>query len=118
MIGYASNHERLKLIAEQFAAALAAGDLDYALNQSARSRLSRDQLATSILTYGRTLVRPPLGAFDDLDAVLVRGTTFPTWSVRVPLWTAEEGRSDLTLELTISLLNEGSIIDLDDLHVL
>jgi len=34
------------------------------------------------------------------------------------LWTAEEGRSDLSLELTITESGNGYLIEVDDIHVL
>ena len=34
------------------------------------------------------------------------------------LWTAEEKRSDLSLELTLTEIEGGHVIELDDIHVL
>jgi hypothetical protein len=42
----------------------------------------------------------------------------PTWSVRCDLWTVEEGRSDLSLELTVVAAPLGPTIEVDNLHVL
>jgi hypothetical protein len=36
----------------------------------------------------------------------------------VPLWTAEEGRSDLSLELSAIPIDGGHRFEIDDLHVL
>jgi hypothetical protein len=36
----------------------------------------------------------------------------------MPLWTKEEGRSDLTLELTVTMGANDTQIELDDIHVL
>jgi hypothetical protein len=47
----------------------------------------------------------------------VRGSNPKRWSVRFDLWTADEGRSDLTLELTVEETDPLKI-ELDDLHVL
>ena len=68
-----------------------------------KSRLTGDDLRNVIRNYGRKVVSPPPDAYNKLDAVQVTGATVPTWSVRAPLWTEEEGRSDLTLELTIAV---------------
>jgi len=97
---------------------LADGDYDAVVQICAKSRLTSDELREVIREYGRTLVHPPADAYQHLDAVQVNGTALPTWSVRAPLWTKEEGRSDLTLELTISLGPDEPIVELDDLHVL
>jgi len=96
---------------------LARGDYQSAVGRCAKSRLSVDDLRSAIREYGRTLVMPPAEAYANLDAVQVKSAVFPTWSVRAPLWTAEEGRSDLTLELTITLAAGEPSIELDDLRV-
>jgi hypothetical protein len=57
-------------------------------------------------------------AYRDLDVIAVRYSSHPTWSVRAPLWSREEGRSDLTLELTISRDGGRWNVEIDDLHVL
>ncbi|XVQ08800.1 DUF7668 domain-containing protein [Spirillospora sp. CA-255316] len=40
------------------------------------------------------------------------------WAVCVPLWTAEEGRSDLTVEATVTEGPDGPRVEVDDIHVL
>ena len=97
---------------------LAEGNYESAIKQCAKSRLTSDDLQTVIFDYGRTVISPPRDAYTMLDVVEVKGTAVPTWSVSAPLWTVEEGRSDLTLELTISLQADVPNIELDDLHVL
>jgi hypothetical protein len=41
------------------------------------------------------------------------------WSVNLPLWTKEEGRSDLTLQMHFTE-SDGALyaVEIDDLHVL
>lgn len=52
------------------------------------------------------------------DIVEVRGAVPPTWSVVVPVYTREEGRSDLSVELTIVELNgERYGVALDNIRV-
>ena len=92
-------------------------DYVLAVEYCAKSRLSSDDLRNVIREYGRKLAPPPLDAYNNLDAVQVKSAVVPTWSVRVPLWTKEEGRSDLTLELTIALDSGVQKVELDDLHV-
>lgn len=97
---------------------LARGDYESLVEQSVKSRLTSDDLRTVIRDYGRKLVSPPGDAYKKLDAVQVKGAAVPTWSVRAPLWTEEEGRSDLTLELTIAVGPGAPSVELDDLLVL
>jgi hypothetical protein len=71
------------------------------------SSLSVDDIRTVVADYGRTLTIPPPGAFDRLDVVEVAATPHRTVSVRFPLWTLEEGRSDLELVLTVTEVADG-----------
>lgn len=114
---WAKHSERMS-IAREMVQLLARGGYESAVRRCVKSRLTSDDLHTVIRDYGRRLVSPPEDAYNKLDAVQVKGVTVPTWSVRVPLWTEEEGRSDLTLELTIALGSGVPSIEMDDLEVL
>jgi hypothetical protein len=110
--------DALRSTALEIAGQLARGEYESVVNSCATSRLTSDDLRRAVHEYGRKLVSPPQDAYNNLDAVEVNGAATPTWSVRVPLWTEEEGRSDLTLELTISPQSAPPCVELDDLHVL
>ncbi len=82
-------------------------------------RLTADQMRAAVVDYGRSLVLPPEGRFIPRSVVDIEGSQPERWSVYVDLWTAEEGRSDLTLELTLSDSSGGLYgVEIDDLHVL
>lgn len=81
-------------------------------------RLREEQIRSAIRQYGRQLVSPPESAYASLDIVEVRGSRPRRWSVTIPVWTAEEGRSDLSVELTVIEQPSGIQIELDDIHVL
>lgn len=71
--------------------------------------------------YGKVdLVLPPGQPADwHIDAVPVTAAARPTVSVQVPMWTRQEGRSDLTLELVLELASDDRwSARIDDLHVL
>jgi|LakMenE01Jun11ns_1017448.scaffolds.fasta_scaffold9176253_1 hypothetical protein len=95
-------------------------ELNYsdAVSHCSDSRLSGEDLEKVIRDYGRTLIEPPAHAYKDLDSIAVTGVAIATWSVVAPLWTSEEGLSDLSLELTVRQNENTWIIQLDDLHVL
>ena len=97
---------------------LVQGNYDELVKRCKQSRLSSEDLRRVVEDYGRRLILPPDDAYDNLDVVEIKGATSPSWSVRAPLWTGEEGRSDLTLELTIAIGSGRPNIELDDLHVL
>jgi hypothetical protein len=82
-------------------------------------RLSAQLIESAITTYGRTLAAPPASELDRLDAVQIAGVQPNAWSVRVDLWTEEEGRSDLSLEATFRERSDGTFdVEVDDIHVL
>ncbi|MGN6368781.1 MAG: ankyrin repeat domain-containing protein [Phycisphaerae bacterium] len=83
-----------------------------------KSRMTAADIAKCIRSYGRTLKLPPADAYDFIDAVAIDASATPQWSVRVNLWTVEEGKSDLTLELTVTERSPRYAVEIDDLHVL
>ncbi len=94
------------------------GDYAHVVRGCSASRLTADDLFEAVPDHGRTLVEPPPDAYRDLDAIAVRDSILPTWSVPAPLWSREEGRSYLALELTIIRDGDRWDIEIDDLHVL
>lgn len=80
-------------------------------------RGTSEQLRGVVLEYGRTLIDLPDNAFQIGDAFPIRGEE-ATWKIDLPLWTKEEGLSDLTLQLTVRLTENGIEAEIDDLHVL
>lgn len=81
-------------------------------------RLTSEQIRHAIEDYGRKLILPPSNAFELMNVVQIRNAVPSRWSIVMPLWTVEEGRSDLSLELTIVKSGAGYTVELDDIHVL
>jgi len=103
----------------QLLAWLVAGDYAAIERFTAGVRLSSEQMREAISEYGRTLAMPPASALDQLDVIEITGSVPRAWSVRVDLWTAEEGRSDLSMECTlIDCPGELLATEVDNLHVL
>jgi hypothetical protein len=82
------------------------------------SRLAAAEIEDAVSAYPATLVLPPSWADVPLDVVALEGVDPPGWAVVIPMWTREEGLSDLSLELTVFSDGAGYRIELDDLHVL
>ena len=80
-------------------------------------RLTAADFAEAIEEYGRTLVAPPPEGYELMDVLEPPGEP-RMWMVDMPLWTEEEGRSDLTLQLRVIDEGEGVSIEVDDIHVL
>ncbi|HEY4341677.1 MAG TPA: hypothetical protein VGM97_17165 [Steroidobacteraceae bacterium] len=68
-----------------------------AIQMCSASRLSPADIEKAIHLYGKTFVRSPPDFFKLLDTVEIDASFPPAWSVQSPLWTVEEGRSDLTV---------------------
>ncbi|WP_193367728.1 DUF7668 domain-containing protein [Pelagibius marinus] len=80
-------------------------------------RLTAAELSRALSEYGGKLVPLPDDAFDSADCYPIEGEA-SKWAVDLPLWTREEGRSDLTLALSIKEDNGKVLVEIDDLHVL
>jgi hypothetical protein len=65
---------------------------------------------------GAVMPLPPEG-WEPAGAFQVSGQP-RQWLVVIPLWTAAEGMSDLTLEATIEDRAEGPVVEIDNIHVL
>ncbi len=97
--------------------ALVEGRFDQLERDGRSGRLSSHELKKTLKAYGRTIITLPDEAFGFVDVYSVKGHE-SIWALDVPLWTAEEGRSDLTLSLTVSENQDGVQLEIDDLHVL
>jgi len=97
---------------------LAAHDFAGLESWSKGVRLTQAEMATAIREYGSILVVPPGLTIPELDVVKVTRADTERWSVGIPLWTMEEGRSDLTLEVTmIGSGRELMDVEIDDINV-
>lgn len=81
-------------------------------------RLSAKEMTNAISAYGRELALPQDDDFQLIDIVEVRNVKPQRWSVTMPLRTHEEGRSDLSIEMTFIEQQAGFAVELDDIHVL
>jgi hypothetical protein len=98
---------------------LAVEDYEGALETAPTTRMSAQNLADSIKDYGARIVPIPEHGLRQLEMTRVETAEISTWHVSVPIWTVEEGRSDLTLELWVKHLGHGLYgAEMLDLHVL
>ncbi len=80
-------------------------------------RLTAEELEFALNRYRRRLVDPPGEAFETAKATQISGDK-RQWAILLDLWTAEEGQSDLTLEVSLRRMDGGVVVLIDDLHVL
>jgi hypothetical protein len=67
--------------------------------------------------YPGAVMPLPAEGWELADAIQVSGHP-GRWLVVIPLWTAAEGRSDLTLGATIEDRAEGPVVEIGNIHVL
>jgi hypothetical protein len=98
---------------------LVAEDYDGLEEATQGRRLTAEQLREAVEEYGRELQMPLEVVFDNLDVIEIEGAIPRAAWVLVDLWTVEEGRSDLTLEIRLTDTG-GELYDMeiDNLHVL
>ena len=79
-------------------------------------RLSAHDMERAIKEYNCQLIMPPPDGYELMDVIEAHGDE--KWSVVMPLWSQEEGRSDLSIELTLIKHGDSFNFEIDDLHVL
>jgi hypothetical protein len=111
--------EKMIKTVHQIVNLLVQGDYDSLERMTKSRRLNAADLSKCVREYRRTLAMPPKEAFQNLDVVEIEDSSLKEWDVRVSMWTLEEGRSDLTLELTLTDSDEDLYdFQIDNLHVL
>lgn len=80
-------------------------------------RLTAAELRQAIVAYGRRLVPLPDEAAP-LIAIYPQARNPDILAIDIPLWTAEEGQSDLTLSITAERIGDTITVQIEDIHVL
>ena len=106
----------VKKLIQKLVAELAKGNYSIIKEPPFQSRCNPEDIARVIEDYGRTITNLPNEAFNFYKAIPVKGEK-SKYALDVDLWTKEQGRSDLTLQLTVSD-QENLVIEVDDLHIL
>jgi hypothetical protein len=88
-------------------------------NITGNSRFSAEMLERAVSDYGRTLIMPPSGGLPpDLDVTFEDAHPERLHAV-MSLWTEEDGQSDLSLKLTLTVRRSNLIdTEIDDLQVM
>ena len=98
---------------------LVRGQFDTVERVTGGRRLSAERLAEIIASYGRTLVASGDDWWDTVEVTPIDAGDRGAFHVAAPLWTEEEGRSDLTVELRLiesaTQVYEAEVLDI---HVL
>lgn len=114
-----ANLEARNSVIAQLVAQLAAGNYEELIRFAPQSRVSAQEIEAAVKQYGRRLLPLPLSAYKLIDYLAVHNATPAEWSVVVPLFTEEEGRSDLSLELSmIEITADKYEVQVENIHVL
>jgi len=106
----------------EVAALLARGEYVTLERLTGGVRLTAAEMRAAVAAYPARLLVPPSANEPSLEVVAVVGEPWVSqqWAVRVPLWTVEEGRSDLEMRLTVredSTSADGYAIEIDGILV-
>lgn len=113
------DHEKLQRTVKQVLDLLVSKDYVGLEALTEARRLAASDLELAVEQYGRQIAFPPCTSHFTRDLIEVDGSSPREWSVYVDLWTEEEGRSDLTLELRLFDSPAPVFrVEIDDLHVL
>jgi hypothetical protein len=108
----------VRVALERVVSLLVAGDLKEIERLDAGHRTRADEWQARLQAYGRTLALPPPSDFETADVAPLHGQESTAWSVWYRLWTREEGKSDLGVELTVRYSGGDDVqIEVDDLRV-
>lgn len=78
--------------------------------------MSAVDMQTAVDEMDETLVMPPDNVWNNLDAIAIRNSP-GAFSVRVDLWNID-GRSDLSVEMTLYSNHGAPVIEIDNIHVM
>lgn len=95
---------------------LAAGRYDDIVATGRGGRLTAAELKQAVTRYHVHLADLPDQAFELAHVYQIGGQ--PVYAVDLPLWTVEEGQSDLTLQVTVTFTTDRAVVSIDDLHVM
>jgi hypothetical protein len=101
----------------RLAAELARGDLKGLVEDGRCGVMTEEQMRQPIRSYGRTLTSLPEEALDRAQVRPLEDEQ-EAWEVALPLWTVEEGESDLSLIASVRMIEGDVWVELYDLHVL
>jgi hypothetical protein len=98
---------------------LVRGQYDVLESMTRGKWLSAGQLRQAVTEYPHRLVQPPDSAWENLDVMHAMDLEPATFLVDFPLWTDDEGLSDLTLQLRLVEAYPSAFeTEITDLHVL
>jgi hypothetical protein len=109
--------ERFRPLLSRVVDLVAAGDVDGLRRDPQITLADPDDPLYWVRDYPATVVSLPEEAWRFAGAFTAGGDGCP-WYVHLDLWTAEEGRSDLTLEAEVREHRDGLVVEVENIHVM
>ena len=103
-------------IIREFILDIANGNYNILNQKYGHSRVSIDDLKRTIEEYGNHIIPLPEKAFDSVEKYYIDSEK--RIDIYLPLWTKEEGKSDLTLSISCYNNEPELYIEINDLRVL
>jgi hypothetical protein len=97
--------------------ALVDKDFKRVISLTKESRLTAQDIETTLNKYGGKVTIAPDYVFDSLEIIPISGPNSKSWHVDFDLW-IDGKQSDLTLSLTTNLTDKGAILSIDNFHIL
>ncbi|MEX5572083.1 hypothetical protein Q1J52_03985 [Pseudomonas lijiangensis] len=108
--------ESIKLKIVDLLEALVKGDFERISAKNWYGRLNKPDIETRLSEYGNTLTLPPASFMEKID--IYEYNDGSGLRLDIPLWTEEEGMSDLTLSVEILNSKNEAALQMIDLRVL
>lgn len=98
---------------------LVEGNYEKLQSDGRAGRLSAPEIQRALENYGCSFVEYPDKSLDTciLSFLPIQGA-IEQWAVDLALWTAEEGMSDLVLQVTVAASKTDVFIEIDDIRVM
>jgi hypothetical protein len=115
----ADKEQVIRRRAEEVYELLVRGDYDALARMTRGVRLSAEEIRVAVHDYPYALRPWPPGQPMYIDVIEVTDSNPQCWSISADAYTDEEGRSDLSMELTLTESHPGELeVEFDNLHVL
>jgi hypothetical protein len=103
----------------QIVDALAKGEYERVIKMAPTSKVNAAELHAAVKEYGRSVLPLLEHEWNRIEYMEITGSRPQSWFAVVPVFTVEEGLSDLSLELTLTAAESGQYAaEINGLHVL
>ena len=97
---------------------LVSKDYEGLVKRYPKSQMTADEIRAGIEQYPATFIMPPTSGYEKfLHRYQIENVDYPAWHIDAPLWSEQEGRSDLEIHLRIEFIDEAPQITIRNVRV-